>query len=292
MADDADLDRLRAEIDDLDDAIHDRLIRRAEVVRTLASAKNNLPGGSGMRPRREAALVGRQLRRHTGPLPHAVIFRIWREIVAASLRLQGPLSVAICAPENSVGYWDLARNHFGSATPMILHRSAGVVLRSVSAQAGAFGILPVPPADDEMPWWPLLADMPEDGPRIVMRLPHFEDRTIRSERLSALVVGPAPFAESGTDVSLLVVTAQAQISRPRLIEALKSVGIAGRCTATFEAADGESGYLHLVEVDGFVAAGDKRLSALVGTMTPAVTRVSTMGGYPVPIDAGNLNVGR
>ena len=289
MADDPDLDCLRAEIDDIDDVIHDRLVRRAEVVGTLASAKKNPPGGSGMRPQREAALMGRRLRRHTGPLPHAVIFQIWREIVAASLRLQGPLSVAICAPENSVGYWDLARNHFGSATPMTLHRSAGVVLRWMSSQAGAFAMLPVPSADDENPWWPQLVDIPHDGPHIVMRLPYFEDRTNRAEQLSALVIGPAPFVESGADVSFLVVTAQAQISRPRLVDALKSVGIAGRCTATLDEADGESGcYLHLVEVDGFVTRGDERLSALV--RTPAVMRVSALGGYPIPIDSTDLAV--
>ena len=288
MVDGPDLDRLRAEIDDIDDAIHDRLIRRAEVVIALAAKKDRHGGHGPMRPQREAALIGRRLREHSGPLPSAVIYRIWREILAASLRLQVSTSVAICAPEHSVGYWDLARNHFGSATLMSLHRSPGVVMRAVSSEPGAFGVLPIPPEDDETPWWPQLVDVPEKGPRIIMRLPYFEDQTARFEPLSALVVGSAPFIESGDDVSLLVVAADGQISRPRLAEALRRVSIDGRCTATFGGRRGEGSCLHLIEVSGFLGGSDSRLSELLQAMAPSVTRVAALGGYPRPLRAGEL----
>ncbi|HYZ32124.1 MAG TPA: chorismate mutase, partial [Crenalkalicoccus sp.] len=58
---------LRAEIDTLDDALHDLLMRRAGVVARLAAsrAKGDAPA---LRPGREAAVLRRLLARHAGPL--------------------------------------------------------------------------------------------------------------------------------------------------------------------------------------------------------------------------------
>ena len=57
-----------------------------------------------MRPSREARLLAPSDRQaQDGPLPKAVVVRLWREIIAGVLRLQGPFSLAVYAPEGANG---------------------------------------------------------------------------------------------------------------------------------------------------------------------------------------------
>ncbi|MEN9499161.1 MAG: hypothetical protein RIS83_980, partial [Pseudomonadota bacterium] len=60
------LQALRAEIDALDDAMHDLLMRRAAVVARMAASRAKTGGGSPLRPGREAAVLRRLLGRHQG----------------------------------------------------------------------------------------------------------------------------------------------------------------------------------------------------------------------------------
>src|SRR4051812_2994668 len=74
---------LRGEIDRLDDQIHDLVMRRAEVVATLANSRVK-GGASPLRPGREAMILRRLLARHAGALPGGAVVRLWREIFGAS----------------------------------------------------------------------------------------------------------------------------------------------------------------------------------------------------------------
>ena len=62
-----DLSELRANLDSIDDAIHDLLMRRAEVVSHIASVKT----GAALRPGREAAIIRRLLARPSATSPIA-----------------------------------------------------------------------------------------------------------------------------------------------------------------------------------------------------------------------------
>ncbi|MFM7416430.1 MAG: chorismate mutase, partial [Alphaproteobacteria bacterium] len=62
------LQALRAEIDALDDAMHDLLMRRAGVVARMAASRAKVGAGSPLRPGREAAVLRRLLARHSGAL--------------------------------------------------------------------------------------------------------------------------------------------------------------------------------------------------------------------------------
>src|SRR3546814_15977852 len=84
------LDDLRREIDEIDDAIHDLLMRRTELARQIGRAKGQ--GAVFMRPGREARVLRRLVARHTGPFPKPVVTRIWREILPGFPRLQGPFA--------------------------------------------------------------------------------------------------------------------------------------------------------------------------------------------------------
>ena len=147
---DTELDALRREIDEIDARILEAIVARTAVVRRVGEAKG---GGPILRPGREAKVMRALLAGPDTGLPQPVVGRIWRELIAAYCRLQGKLEVAVCAPEKSVGYWDLARDHFGSATRMSLHKSPTVVLRAVSEGDATVGILPLPQDGEADPWW-------------------------------------------------------------------------------------------------------------------------------------------
>jgi len=107
------LEALRAEINSLDDALHDLLMRRSEVVQRLSASQTKAPG-TVLRPGREAAILRRLLARHAGPLPRPALVRLWRELFASSVAQQGNVSVAL---PTDPAWARLAAEHFGVATP-------------------------------------------------------------------------------------------------------------------------------------------------------------------------------
>ena len=273
---DIDLDALRREIDEIDARILAAIVARTEVVRRVGAAKG---GGPILRPGREAKVLRKVLDGADTDLPQPVIGRIWRELIAAYCRLQGKLEVAVCAPEKSVGYWDLARDHFGSATRMSLHKSASVVVRAVSEGDATVGILPLPHDGEADPWWRYMSGGADNMPRIIGRLPFIDNPGARFEDLQAMVVGCLPFDESGDDVSWLVVSTMEQISRRSLTDHLKAVDLAGTAITSF--VEGGAGDAHLFEVDGYVTADDPRLAAFADRVG-GNARVSAAGSYARP----------
>ncbi len=81
------------------------------------------------------------------------VLRIWREMLAATVRIETPFAVAVFAPAETAGFWDLARDHYGSHAPMAAYRSLGEVIRAVTEGDAAVGILPMPREGDPDPWW-------------------------------------------------------------------------------------------------------------------------------------------
>jgi chorismate mutase-like protein len=280
-----DLNALRREIDQLDERIHDLLMQRAATVARLPQVKPD-NGGLFLRPGREAQILRRLLKRHAGPLPAEALSRIWRELISALYRVQGPLRVAVHAPEKSVGYWDLGRDHFGSVTPMSLHRSAHAVLRAVSDEPATVGLLSLPEDGETDPWWPAIAVSAPSAPRVIARLPFINEPQGRLESLSALVVARAAPEPSDEDVSLLVVGIQSDsISRGRLTEMLQKAGLDAHAVA----GSGEEGggQQLLFEIAGFVGADDRRLADAAESANGAVTRVVPIGTYAVTYTPGD-----
>ena len=137
------LEDLRQLIDAIDVELHQKIIERVGLIDKVAEVKQNMDGNfHAMRPSREAAMLRELEKRHQGQMQVASVIRIWRELINGATALQGPFSVAVCAPENSIGYWDIARNHFGSTVPMTFHNSPSVVLQIVQEVPGAIGLLP------------------------------------------------------------------------------------------------------------------------------------------------------
>ncbi len=84
---------LRAELDRIDDELHDGLMRRAEIVPEIGAL--GAKGGVPLRPGREASIIRRLLARNRPPLQPATVVRIWRELLAGSTAQQRAMLVAV-----------------------------------------------------------------------------------------------------------------------------------------------------------------------------------------------------
>ena len=125
------LKSLRQEIDEIDDKLHDLIMARMDTVAKVGKAKN-ADNQDILRPAREAMILRRLIERHKGPFPKAGLIHIWRELVSGSIAVQGEFKVAVYVPEGSHGWVDLARDEYGSATPLVVCRSVGEVIGMVS----------------------------------------------------------------------------------------------------------------------------------------------------------------
>lgn len=277
------LDELRRDIDTIDDALHDLIMRRAEVVRRIGQAKGGA-GGSSYRPAREAQLLRRLVGRHHGPLPPSTIVRFWRELMAAALRQQGDFTVAVWRDREDGVDAEMVRQHFGAVTPVTPHSSPAQVITAVAQASATVGVLPLPQDDDQDPWWPSLLigggrGAPRgESPRIVARLPFLGSTTGRSE--GAFVVARGDVDASGDDHSLIVLVCAEDASRARMQGALRDAGfvIAGHIALD---RPGAQERLHMLDLTGFIVATDPRF-AVVSERVGA-TAIHRLGGYPTPM---------
>src|SRR5262249_59542875 len=116
---DSAIDDLRRQIDEIDTQLHDLLIRRSAVVGEIGALKGNGDGNRNgfFRPGREALIIRRLVERHRGSLPRATIVRMWRELLSAALRPQGPFAGAVFAPGAGRGHRGPGRGPFGPPLP-------------------------------------------------------------------------------------------------------------------------------------------------------------------------------
>jgi chorismate mutase-like protein len=274
------LDALRAKIDQIDDAVHDLLVHRAEVTRAIAQTKQpavERGRGLAMRPAREAQILRRLLARHRGELPETFILRIWREIIAASLQLQTPFRIHVPSG-GKANLAELARAHFGALAPLSAEESALSVVRACAADTSALGVVP-PPRKEESgtPWWALLAPTGEKGPRIIAKLPFVADR----DAPAAYAIASVEHEETGDDTTLLRLDTEESFRRAALTAALKGTDFDAEVIARGAEQGGKRGHL-LLAARGFVGAGDSRLQRLRGAMGDSA-KLAPVGGFANPI---------
>lgn len=278
---------LRREIDVLDDQIQDLLRRRAEAVQRVAATKRAQGGADGvfLRPGREAQILRRLLERHRSGLPPAALLRIWREMISALYDLQAPVKIAVHAPNKSAARWDLARDFYGSTTPMQLCTTATAVMRAVNSQPATLGVMAMPEEGEKEVWWPLLASRAEDTPRIIARLPFVPNPRGRFAELGAYVIARTPPEESGEDCTLIVVYMNEEApSVARLNGLLGQARLEGRVLALHRGTSGVARML--VEIAGFVPESDARMAAFLAADPALIADAIVIGAYPVPIAEG------
>lgn len=287
MSDSAsDLEQLRRRIDEIDDRLQDLLNERVELVFSVAARKSSSGGVAAHQPSREAEIIRRLVARNYGGLPPASLVRMWRELLAATVTMQGSFTIAVYAAPEAQGFWDLARDQYGSHTPMVAYGSTGQVIRAVTERQAVIGILPMPREEDPDPWWRQLLSPREDAPHVIARLPFGARGNARSGS-DALAIGRDPLQATGRDRTLLAAENAPDISRGRLFSTLSSVGLSCTLMASSKHAEGE---YTLIEIDGFVPLADPRIERFRGELGGALYRLLRFGAYAVPLSAAELGV--
>ena len=133
-----DLQKLRVEIDQIDDELLKLISRRAQIAQTIGRLKQ----GNIYRPEREAQVLRRIKEANSGPLSSETAARLFREIMSACLALEQPLCVAYLGPQGTFTQ-AAAIKHFGHAADTTDCASIDEVFRKVESGMAAYAVAPV-----------------------------------------------------------------------------------------------------------------------------------------------------
>ncbi|NBC33576.1 MAG: chorismate mutase [Alphaproteobacteria bacterium] len=280
------LESLRREVDRIDDTIHDLLMRRAALVKEIAQAKG--AGGSSMRPSRESQILKRLADRHDGSFPLSVVVRLWRELFGCFNRLQSPFAVAVSVTAETRDLWDMARDHYGSLTPITAVAAPIQAVRLVLDGKATVAVVPWPDDREVDPWWRALVAGNGKRPRVISRLPVMQAQRTESRR--ALAVGQLPLEPTGDDHSLIGIELAEAVSRSRLKDLVERAGF--HPVAFWSCGPGvgqdAAGMVHLVEVVDFIGDDDLRLARLSDRLGGVGKTVLPIGGFGMPLPASDL----
>ena len=166
------LEDLRKEIDRIDEAMHQLLIERSEIIDRLIAVKRSSDTGSAFRPAREAEMMRRLVKRHRGILPLDTAESIWRVIISTFTYVQAPFAVHADLSAGDALMRDSARFHFGFTVPFVPHMGAAAVVAAVSDSKGDLGLVPAFALASAGAWWSALEF--DAAPKIIARLPFVE----------------------------------------------------------------------------------------------------------------------
>ncbi len=134
-----DIDRLRTEVDALDDELAALLQRRARLAQRIGALKGGAPA---YRPEREAEVLRRVAARGGDPLPPAALTRVFREVISACRGLEQAMRVAYLGPAGTFSE-QAVRRHFGGGVEGVPAAAIDEVFRSCESGAAQFALVPV-----------------------------------------------------------------------------------------------------------------------------------------------------
>jgi chorismate mutase/prephenate dehydratase len=138
-----DLSDYRKEIDRIDDEIIRLLNERSKSVIEIGKLKKQKDADANLHtPAREAAIIDRLMRQSQGPFPTEAIRSVYREIMSASLSLEGPQKVAYLGPRATFTHMACMQK-FGSSAQYIPVNSIKDVFSEVERGRAHFGVVPI-----------------------------------------------------------------------------------------------------------------------------------------------------
>lgn len=280
------LNALRREIDRIDNQIHDLIQKRTQIVENVREVKEGEP--VKIRPAREDEILFRLIARHAGNFPKRELTRIWRELIVATLSFEGPFSLAVFADGEERGCRDLARDMYGTYTPMAVYPAARRVVEAVRKGSATVGILPLPRRDDVAPWWPLLMNRGKNTPKVMARLPIAGPGNGCGKDVGALAICPVDREPTGRDRTLVAFETEDEPGVRQLSAALTKAGLSSKFMAEWRepGARGHSSYL--VELEGFVLPEDRGVLRFIEALGSPVNHVIGLGHYGIPLSAEEL----
>jgi chorismate mutase/prephenate dehydratase len=134
-----DIEKLRREIDGVDDELLKLINRRAALASRIGALKG---GGSAYRPERESWILRRVQERNPGPLAAERVAGVFRELISACRGLEEAIRVTYLGPEGTFSE-QAVRRHFGSAVEALPAGSVDEAFRRCEARAAQFTVVPV-----------------------------------------------------------------------------------------------------------------------------------------------------
>jgi chorismate mutase/prephenate dehydratase len=270
------LDLLRQDIDAIDASIHDLIVKRGTIVEDIRKIKKR--AGPALRPGREATILRRLAAKHQGAFPLPALVCLWREMMGGFTHMQQPFSAAVSAPEGDGRSGRIARDHYGSMTPLNEMSSASACVRAVAEGTADIAVLPVPAEGEAEAWWPLLMSNDKKTPQVVSRLPFVQ----QNNEEQALVVAAWGRDFSESEASLVALRLNERTSRSRVMETMIEAGFADAVSLSTMETD-PANCFHIVEVSGGVLQGDEAMAALPARFGTALIDAHIIGGYARPL---------
>jgi len=135
------VEKLRKDIDKIDNEILNLLNKRSHIVLDIAHIKRN-EKAKFYSPERERQIVERLTALNQGPFPNETLKVIYREILSASLSLEEPLRVSCLGPLATFTHLAALR-HFGSSALFMPVESIKDVFDAVEKGKAEFGVVPI-----------------------------------------------------------------------------------------------------------------------------------------------------
>ena len=132
------INRLRADIDRIDDELAAALERRAALAQKIGALKG---GGAAYRPERETEIL-RKVSEKKSILGKDRLLAVFREIISACRGLEEAIRVSYLGPEGTFSE-QAVRKHFGAAVQALPCASVDVAFRRCEAGEAQFTVVPV-----------------------------------------------------------------------------------------------------------------------------------------------------
>jgi chorismate mutase len=240
------LDTIRTAIDSVDAQLLDLVLRRSALTGALRAAKPLGPTETPLRPAREVALLRRLLSKAGND--GDVVFEVWRALIGGSVRRQRAIEAFIGGAADTNRIYDIARRHFGTHVKITRGEDARVAITKMTETASAVAVAPFPGHSGPGVWWPMLSESRFHNVSIVAALPLWAPGEPPE---AAMLAMDAKLEPAGGDQTLAI----AFDPHHRLQRALSEARLAGKELARART-------MVLIGLDGFIPAGDMRLTAM------------------------------
>jgi chorismate mutase/prephenate dehydratase len=133
------IDKLRKEIDAVNDELAALIQRRAGLAQKIGALKG---GSNAYRPEREAEILRRVAKTNSGPLGAEQMVAVFREIISACRALEEPTKVAYLGPAGTFSERAVL-DLFGRAVEALACPSIDEAFRAAETGAAQFAVVPV-----------------------------------------------------------------------------------------------------------------------------------------------------